>query len=158
MLMSEFKSGRMYSAVARRITEAFASSPEQLAEYESRGLIATNNLGLRMLVVDEGPEGSMWEFYKKSLLDARTLEILERTRQHAPDLWRESVDAYKSKTELTSAYFTALQEYGFDDARTRHLGEQSSEMEWRDIELRTKVFGIIEQEPLSEEEAMALCV
>jgi len=155
--MSEFISRSPYSAAARKVTEAFTSSPEELAKYEQRGLIATNNLGLRMQVFEAGPESELWKFHCRSLFTEGVTDRLERARTIDPELWHESIAAYQSRKEQTDAYVSAWRQFGPDDPRTQGLLQQGADAEWRDVELRSRIFSIIEQEPLSEDEALALC-
>lgn len=154
--MSERFPKQPNSELARKITERFASSPEMFAEYEDRGVIETNNLGLRMLVLDAGPESELWE-YNSYLLTPEIIERLERVKSREPELWQESVAAYAERTELSSEYFAALQNLGGNDPQTKSKAEQAKDAEWHDAQLRTKIFETIEQESITEEEAIALC-
>jgi hypothetical protein len=155
--MSEFTSKKPYSAAARKVTEIFTGSKENFSEYEQRGLIATNNLGLRMLVFESGPESELWQFYSGSLFTSKILERLERARAVAPELWQESLTAYEARSGLMSEYVSAIEGFGPNDSRTKEIRQQTVYAEQHDVELRTKIFEVIDQEPLSEEEAIELC-
>lgn len=156
--MSELARRRPYTAIDQFLAERFIPSPEERVEYEEQGLIATNNLGLRMLVFEASPNSDLWQFYATSLFTPRMLERLERVRTLEPALWSESVTAYEAQAESSSAYFSALQTNGPDDPHTEGLKQQSASLDRQDVLLRSQIFGIIEQEPLTQEEALALCI
>lgn len=144
--------------IDQSLTEGFTSSPQKCAEYEERGLIATNNLGLRMLVFEAGPESDLWQFYAKPLFTPRILERLERVKTLDPELWQESLTAKTTKDKRVADYISAMQDYGINDPRTDAIQQYCEDAEWRDAELRTRIFQLIEQESITEEEARALCV
>lgn len=156
--MSERLTSRPYTPTDRLLAERFLSSPEKRAEYEAQGLIATNNLGWRMLVFEAGPESTSWQFYASTLFTPQIVEYLAQARASEPNLWQESVAAYRTQTDASQAYFTALETYGADDPRTKDFEHYATELQQRDIALRSQIFAVIEQQPLSEEEAIALCI
>lgn len=151
--MTEQYNTRNYSENANLVTDTFASAAEW-HEYRSRGLIATNNLGLRMLTFSHGPEaaGPMYD----ALLPDWMQEVLKAAQSRNPDLWEESREAYDTRSRLFREYVDALEAYGLDAEEAKRLHAPLDEASWRDVELRTRIFDLIDAD-MTPEEAVSLC-
>jgi len=155
--MSEQLPRRNYSPAAQRVTEAFTSSPEELAKFVERDLIATNNLGYKMWAYQEGPDSDHGKLMYNTLLSPRDRELLETARTQDPELWEQTVSSYISQSDLSTRYFDTMQTYGYNSPEASATASQLRETQWQDTELRTRVFDLIDQQQITTDEAMDLC-
>lgn len=153
--MNESLRGRDYSPVGRRITEMFAPK-DRREEYFERGLVATNNLGFKMHVYEQGPDSELGAVYS-SILTSRSRQLLEKVHTEQPDLWEDALDARQMHLELLEDYLAAVRAHGSDSEQARAVGVQSDNAYWENASLMSRVFNELEQAGITFDEAADFC-
>lgn len=154
--MERMETKRQYSPIAREITERF-SSPAKRDEFFARGLIATNNLGLHIKVMDAAPGSPLHDFYFPRLT-LRSRQLLETVRTEQPDLWQQTLEADDATGVIMDKYWDTGKAFGWDHPQAKALATESDVVYWQAAEFKTQVFDAMEQAGMTLDEAVALCI
>jgi hypothetical protein len=152
--MSELNRGSTYSPAALAVLDAFCGwerKSERRTEYEARGLVCTNNLGLYMNTLAEGPGRLNYQIYYQALSPcAQTL--LAQSREENPELWENAISAYRQARDAGQLYARQL---AVQDPAAEATGIQFELLGWERDTLLSEVFEAFG--PIEPEDALALC-
>lgn len=152
--MSEFDRRSGYSPAAQALLDGFCSwehRPDERAEYETRRLVCTNNLGLRMDALTQGPESLNYQFYFQSL-PQHLQALLETNRTANPDLWESSVGTYRERSAAATMF---SQQLATQDPQLDETKRTFEALIWQHNENMTAILDTLE--PLTPEDALDLC-
>lgn len=155
--MSEFLAQPAYSLNARAVNERFANDPDGYAKMAEYGLVATNNLGMRMRMFEDGPDCAPSKSIYDTFVPPRARDLLDMARALEPELWQKTLEVHDARNELLGEYIKAIQAHGVQDPRVTPLKEKCYEIERQDAEFKTQMFAVLDPH-MTTDEAIDLCV